>query len=121
LAAAGYRVVAPFTRGYSPTGFAEDGDYSVRALGADAIALGQANVVLCGGTESMSTTPHGLEGSRRGKKLGDAKLTDYLLCGLSDMLLSKHMGQLVESLSKKYNVDRAAQDAYAVRSSMMCR
>ncbi len=59
LAAAGYRVVAPFTRGYSPTGFAEDGDYSVRALGADAIALiealGETQAVLVGHDWGAST------------------------------------------------------------------
>jgi len=86
------------------------------SLGADAIELGRAEVVLCGGAESMTNVPHGLEGSRFGKKLGDAVMVDYLVAGLSDMLLKKHMGQLVESLTAKYDVSRPAQDAYALRS-----
>jgi len=59
VAAAGYRVVAPFTRGYPPTSFSETGDYSVRALGEDAIALiaalGEEKAILIGHDWGAST------------------------------------------------------------------
>lgn len=59
LAAAGYRVVAPFTRGYPPTEAAEDGDYSVKSLGADAVALidalGEETAILVGHDWGAST------------------------------------------------------------------
>lgn len=85
-------------------------------LGADAIALGRAKVVLCGGAESMSNTPHGLEDLRRGRKLGDGRLVDYLVQGLSDARLKKHMGEMVEGLATAYRVDREAQDRFALAS-----
>jgi len=88
------------------------------SLAADAIALGQANVVLCGGAESMTNVPHGLEGSRRGKKLGDTVLVDYLVAGLSDLRLKKQMGEMVEALASKYEIDRGTQDAFALSSHL---
>lgn len=85
-------------------------------LGADAIRLGQARVVLAGGVESMSNAPHSMEGGRAGFKLGGATLKDTLLEGLSDLQLNEHMGVTAERLAARYGVDRAAQDAFAYHS-----
>lgn len=86
-------------------------------LAANAIQLGQASVVLCGGTESMTNTPHALERSRGGTKLGDAKLTDLIFGAISDCLLdNEHMGMTAERLAGQYNVTRQQQDAFALAS-----
>ncbi len=85
-------------------------------LAADAIQLGRANVVLCGGAESMSNVPHALMRSRTGVKLGDQKLVDLLVEGLSDTLINQHMGQTAERLAEQYSVTRQQQDAFALRS-----
>jgi len=87
------------------------------ALAVQAIQAGQANAILCGGTESMSSAPYLLEKARVGYKLGDGKLVDALLRdGLTDPLSREHMGGGVERLAKEYGVTRADQDAYALRS-----
>ncbi len=83
---------------------------------ADAIRLGRADVVLCGGAESMSNVPHYLEGGRQGYKLGDARLIDGLLVGLSDPMVEMRMGDTAERLAEQYAIGRETQDAYALRS-----
>jgi acetyl-CoA C-acetyltransferase len=85
-------------------------------LAADAIQLGRANLVLCGGAESMSNVPHALMRSRTGVKLGDQQLVDLLVEGLSDPLISQHMGQTAERLAQQHGVTRQDQDAFALRS-----
>jgi len=85
-------------------------------LAADAIQLGQASVVLAGGVESMTNTPHGMERSRTGVKLGNGKLTDYLLLGLSDPIIDEHMGQTAERLAEQYDISRESQDTFAFQS-----
>ena len=87
-------------------------------LAADAIQLGQAELVLAGGVESMTNSPHVLDGARVGYKLRDAKVIDCLLVALSDTLLDEHMAITSERLSAQYDVDRAAQDEFAYRSHM---
>ena len=87
------------------------------ALAAQAIQAGQAQAILCGGTESMSNAPYLLERARAGYKLGDGKLVDALLRdGLMDPLSREHMGGGVERLAKESGVTRADQDAFALRS-----
>ena len=87
------------------------------ALAVQAIQAGQANAILCGGTESMSNAPYLLEKARAGYKLGDGKLVDALLRdGLTDPLSKEHMGGGMERLAKEYGVTRADQDAFAIRS-----
>jgi acetyl-CoA C-acetyltransferase len=85
-------------------------------LAADAIQLGQADLVLAGGLESMTNTPRFLNESRSGKKLGDAVLVDALMQGLSDVHLNLPMGITAENLAAKYDVKRAAADAFALSS-----
>ncbi|MBI1324868.1 acetyl-CoA C-acyltransferase [bacterium] len=90
------------------------------ALGCQAIEAGAARMVLCGGTESMSQTPHLLPRSRMGFKLGDAKLVDSLLNdGLVDAFDHQHMGLSAERLAREYSLSRTDQDAFAARSQRL--
>jgi acetyl-CoA C-acetyltransferase len=87
------------------------------ALGAQAIRAGDARVVLCGGTESMSNAPHLLPRSRTGIKLGDGRLVDSLLCdGLVDAFDQKHMALTAETLAERYQISRPEQDEFAAES-----
>src|SRR5947209_13236288 len=84
---------------------------------ADQIRLGEASVVLAGGTESMSNTPYLLPRARWGYRMGDAEVIDgmYLdgfLCPLADEM----MGATAETLADRYNISREEQDAYAVET-----
>jgi len=86
-------------------------------LAADAIRSGTAEVVLCGGTESMSNAPHVLAGGRGPSKPGDRVLVDTLLRdGLVDAFSHEHMGVTAERLAREDGLDRAAQDAFALQS-----
>ncbi len=86
-------------------------------LAAQAIRAGDARVVLCGGTESMSNAPYLLPRARSGLKFGDALLVDALLCdGLVDAFDHRHMAFTAESLAAKYGITRVEQDEFALRS-----
>jgi acetyl-CoA C-acetyltransferase len=86
-------------------------------LAADAISAGEAEVVLCGGTESMSNAPHLLPRARRGLRLGDAVLIDTLLRdGLIDAFDDRHMGVSAERLAARYRLTREQLDAFAAES-----
>ena len=82
-----------------------------------AIKLGEADVVVAGGMESMSRGPHLIQGARRGIRLGsgelvDATVHDGLWCAFED----QHMGNAAEAIAAKHRVSRADQDAYALES-----
>lgn len=83
-------------------------------LGANAIQLGQAEVVLCGGTESMTNAPHILQGARAGLRLGDGKVIDTLLLGLSDPVIGETMTHTAERLAERFQISRQEQDEYAL-------
>jgi acetyl-CoA acetyltransferase family protein len=86
---------------------------------AQRILLGEVDVVLAGGTESMSQAPHVLRGSRWGLKLGVApRLEDSLTEGLRDAHCGLPMGETAERLGERYGVSRADCDEYAARSQM---
>src|SRR6267143_3533865 len=86
-------------------------------LGAQAIANGDADVVIAGGQESMSMAPHTLNGSRDGFRMGDAKLVDTMIVdGLWDVYNQYHMGVTAENVAKEYAVTREEQDQFAVAS-----
>jgi acetyl-CoA C-acetyltransferase len=87
------------------------------ALGAQQIMLGESAVVLTGGVESMSNAPHYSTKTRFGNKLGDAPLLDAILAdGLTDPILSVHMGQTAEKIASCFNITRAEQDEFATES-----
>lgn len=86
-------------------------------LASQAILAGEAEAILCGGTESMSNAPYLLDRARAGYKLGDGLLIDSILRdGLTDAFSGKHMGLTVEALAEKYGISRSAQDIFAIRS-----
>jgi acetyl-CoA acyltransferase 2 len=84
--------------------------------GAQLIQLGEAEMVLAGGVESMSQAPHVLRGLRSGLRLGQGKLEDSLYEALLDPYCGLFMAQTAEKCAAKYGITRQAQDAYAVRS-----
>lgn len=86
------------------------------ALAAQTIALGDADVVIAGGMENMSSVPHYLDG-RKGVKFGNIKVQDgMLLDGLTDVYNATHMGNCAELCAREKNVSREEQDAFAVES-----
>jgi len=86
-------------------------------LAAQAIRSGDAEIVIAGGQENMSASPHVLNGSRDGFRMGDAKLVDTMIVdGLWDVYNQYHMGVTAENVAKKYGVSREEQDAFATAS-----
>src|SRR5260221_342331 len=86
-------------------------------LGAQAIANGDSDIVIAGGQESMSLSPHAMMGSRDGYRMGDAKLVDTMIVdGLWDVYNQYHMGVTAENVAKEYAVTREEQDEFAVNS-----
>jgi acetyl-CoA C-acetyltransferase len=86
-------------------------------LAVQAIANGDADIVIAGGQENMSAAPHVLPGSRDGLRMGDAKLVDSMVVdGLWDVYNNYHMGVTAENVAREFSVTRAAQDAFAVAS-----
>ena len=78
-------------------------------LAAQAIQCGDADIVIAGGQENMSASPHVLPGSRDGFRMGDAKLIDTMIVdGLWDVYNQYHMGTTAENVAKKYDISRAA-------------
>jgi acetyl-CoA C-acetyltransferase len=85
--------------------------------GARTLLLGEAEVVLAGGTESMSNTPYLLPRARWGYRLGNAELTDGMYRdGFNDPLSGLVMGDTAEELAEEAGIDRAASDAWAAGS-----
>ena len=86
-------------------------------LAAQAILCGDAEVVIAGGQENMSASPHVLNNSRDGFRMGDAKLVDTMIVdGLWDVYNQYHMGITAENVAKKFNVSRQEQDEFALAS-----
>ena len=86
-------------------------------LGAQSIAHGDADIVVAGGQENMSASPHVLNGSRDGFRMGDAKMVDSMIIdGLWDVYNQYHMGVTAENVAKEYAVTREEQDEFAVNS-----
>jgi acetyl-CoA C-acetyltransferase len=83
-------------------------------LAAQAVRCGDADVIIAGGQENMSLAPHVLPRSRNGQKMGDWSLVDSMLIdGLSDAFHRYHMGITAENVASQFNIERAAQDAFA--------
>lgn len=86
-------------------------------LAAQALKCGDADIVIAGGQENMSASPHVLNGSRDGFRMGDAKLVDTMIVdGLWDAFNQYHMGVTAENVAKKYDISRQEQDEFAVAS-----
>ena len=87
-------------------------------LAAQAIMVGDAEVIVAGGMESMSRAPYYLENARTGYRLWDGKLVDGMVHdGLWDLVNDYHMGFTAEIQSKKFNVSREEQDQFALESN----
>ncbi|WP_153100394.1 acetyl-CoA C-acetyltransferase [Paraburkholderia hayleyella] len=86
-------------------------------LAANAIIAGDADVVIAGGEENMSASPHVLPGSREGFRMGDTKLVDSMIVdGLWDVYNQYHMGVTAENVAREYGITREQQDAFAALS-----
>ncbi len=86
-------------------------------LAAQAIRDGDSEIVIAGGQENMSLSPHVLPNSRNGARMGDWKLVDSMIVdGLWDVYNQYHMGITAENVAKQYGITREAQDALALAS-----
>ena len=86
-------------------------------LAAQAIACGDADIVIAGGQENMSQAPHTLSGMRSGLKFGNQNLVDSMVAdGLTDAYQHYHMGITAENVAEKLAISREEQDAFALRS-----
>ena len=86
-------------------------------LAAQQIMLGRADIVLAGGTESMSRVPYFAEGARWGMRMGNTELVDGMYRdGFNDPLSGLVMGETAENLARQYEISRDEQDEYALRS-----
>ena len=83
---------------------------------AQMIALGECDVAIGAGAESMSRAPYMSLGMRWGTKMGDAKVLDVMLAALHDPFENIHMGITAENVAKKYSISREQQDQLAVTS-----
>ncbi|MBP7503054.1 MAG: acetyl-CoA C-acetyltransferase, partial [Aquabacterium sp.] len=86
-------------------------------LGAQAIRDGDAEIVIAGGQESMSSSPHVLPNSRDGQRMGNWQMVDTMINdGLWDVYNQYHMGITAENVAKQYGITREEQDALALAS-----
>lgn len=86
-------------------------------LGAQAIMLGDADMVLAGGVESMSQAPYALKKNRWGAKMGHDEVVDLMIYdGLWDIFNNYHMGITAENVAERYGVTRQAQDEFSATS-----
>ncbi|TXT39071.1 MAG: acetyl-CoA C-acetyltransferase [Comamonadaceae bacterium] len=88
-------------------------------LAAQSIAYGDSEIVIAGGQENMSASPHVLMGSRDGQRMGDWKMVDSMIVdGLWDVYNQYHMGITAENVNKQYGITREMQDALALNSQL---
>src|SRR5271169_6770796 len=86
-------------------------------LAAQAIKCGDADIIIAGGQENMSASPHVLNGSRDGFRMGDAKLVDSMIVdGLWDAYNNYHMGMTAENVANQFGISRREQDEFAASS-----
>ncbi len=86
------------------------------AQAAQRILLGEAKLVLAGGMENMTQAPHVIRGARLGFRLGEGKLEDSLMTGLTDTYCGFDMAGTAENVAAEYGITRRASDEYALRS-----
>ncbi|HEV3104304.1 MAG TPA: beta-ketothiolase BktB [Trinickia sp.] len=80
------------------------------------ILLGDADIAIGGGAESMSRSPYTVPSARFGQRMGDARFVDMMLGALHDPFESFHMGVTAENVARKFGITREAQDALALES-----
>jgi acetyl-CoA C-acetyltransferase len=86
-------------------------------LAAQAVMLGDAQVVIAGGIENMSQAPYALKQARWGQRMGDGELIDLMILdGLWDAFHDYHMGTTAENVAAKYGISREDQDVFALAS-----
>ena len=86
-------------------------------LAAQAVAWGDSDIVVAGGQENMSASPHVLNNSRDGQRMGDGKMIDSMIVdGLWDVYNQYHMGMTAENVAKAFGITRDMQDALALGS-----
>jgi acetyl-CoA C-acetyltransferase len=86
-------------------------------LAAQAVTLGESEIVVAGGMESMSNAPYLMKGARSGFRLGNAELLDSMIMdGLWDVYENFHMGMTAELVAEKYGISREEQDKFALES-----
>jgi acetyl-CoA acetyltransferase family protein len=83
---------------------------------AQMIQLGESNIALAGGMESMSQAPHVIRGARWGFGLGEGKMEDSLMVALLDTYCGLYMAQTAEKYAGQHGITRQAQDEFALRS-----
>lgn len=87
------------------------------ALAAQSVMLGETDIVVAGGMESMSNCPYLLPGARNGYRIGDSKIIDSMIHdGLWDVYEDFHMGMTAELVAEKYKISREEQDKFALQS-----
>ena len=87
------------------------------SMAAQFVESGQCDIILCGGTESMTDTPYLLPKSRWGLRMGDGKVVDYMVHdGLWDIFNDYHMGITAENVAEQYGLTREEQDKFAAQS-----
>ncbi len=90
-------------------------------LAAQAIKCGDADIIIAGGQENMSQSPHVLPNSRNGAKMGDWKLLDSMIVdGLWDAFNNYHMGVTAENIAKQFEISREEQDEFAAATQNKC-
>src|ERR1700674_5422773 len=86
-------------------------------LAAQGVKLGESEIVVAGGMESMSNSPYLLKGARTGYRLGNQEIFDSMIVdGLWDVYENYHMGQTAEFVAEKYTISRQEQDQFALAS-----
>src|SRR5262249_37476225 len=83
---------------------------------AQHLMLGDADIAVAGGAESMSRAPHSTNAIRTGQKMGDLKITDMMLGALNDPFGNGHMGVTGENVARRWQITRTDQDALALES-----
>ena len=87
------------------------------ALAAQAVTLGESEIVVAGGMESMTNAPYLMKGARTGFRLGNSELLDSMIVdGLWDVYENFHMGMTAELVAEKYGISRQEQDEFALES-----
>ncbi|MGH9733629.1 MAG: acetyl-CoA C-acetyltransferase [Candidatus Acidiferrales bacterium] len=87
------------------------------ALAAQGVTLGESEIVVAGGMESMSNCPDLIKGARTGFRLGNQEMYDSMIVdGLWDVYEDFHMGQTAELVAEKYKISREEQDQFALES-----